>query len=74
MTDFDETTAEEDRAISSLQGLAKRWPQSLMLVSMAGSLAVVHTLDPRFDADSSLERTQAVVADIRGIPNTGGDW
>lgn len=36
-----ETTPEEDKAIRSLQRLAKRWPESLMLLSWSGSLCVV---------------------------------
>lgn len=64
----------EERAIASLQRLAKRWPRSLTLASMGGSLVVIHTRDERFDADSTDERQEAVLADINGIPNTGGDW
>lgn len=51
-------TASEAKAVASLQRLAHRWPKSLTLASMCGSLVVVHTDDERFD----------------GIPNTGGDW
>lgn len=67
-------TDDEAKAIASLERLAKRWPKTLRLVSMSGDLAVVHTKDDRFLSDDSLERQEAVLADIRGIPNTGGDW
>lgn len=67
-------TSAEKRAIESLQRLARRWPQSLTLASMGGSLVVVHSDDDQFSYGSSLERQDAVLADIDGIPNTGGDW
>lgn len=71
----DELTPEEEKAIASLQRLADRWPRSLTLASMDGSLVVVRTADPRFlDDGGGLDREEAVVADIRGIPNTGGGW
>lgn len=75
-TDIDEPelTAEEKRAVASLKRLAGRWPRSLTVASMGGSLVVVRTGDERFDYGGSLERQEAVVADIYGIPNTGGDW
>lgn len=65
---------EELRAINALHGLARRWPKSLTLVSMGGTLSVVRTDDERFDSASGIERQEAVLADITGIPNTGGDW
>lgn len=67
-------TEAEGKAIRSLERLAKRWPRSLTLASMGGSLVVIHTRDERFEAESGLERQEAIVADIYGIPNTGGDW
>lgn len=67
-------TEEERKAIASLQRLAKRWPRSLRLVSMGGELSVVHSNDERFFSDDTAERQEAVIGDIRGIPNTGGDW
>lgn len=67
-------TPEEEAAVRSLQRLAKKWPKTLTLASMGGSLVVVHTDDERFDYGGSLERQDAVLADISGIPNTGGDW
>ena len=67
-------TDEELKAIQSLQRLARRWPKSLRLVSMGGDLFVVHTSDSRFLDGGSLERQESILADIKGIPNTGGDW
>jgi hypothetical protein len=71
-------TDEEQRAIDSLKRLAKRWPRTLKLVSMDGSLAVILNGDPRYDFDhgtgSGAERQQCIIADIEGIPNDGGEW
>lgn len=69
-----ELSGNERRAISSLQRLGKRWPKTLMLASMGGSLVVLRTNDPRFDSENCMTRNDAVVADVHGIPNTGGDW
>jgi len=68
-------TPNEQRAISALKRLAKRWPPSLWLFSN-GSLYVLKTdenggkahvrgggIDPDY-----------VVADIDGIASDGGDW
>lgn len=72
----DDLTDQELAAIGSLQRLAKRWPRSLTLASMGGQLVVVRTDSPVFQEldGSNLNRHEAVVADIYGIPNTGGDW
>jgi hypothetical protein len=67
-------TDEERKAIASLQRLAKRWPQSLKLVSMGGGLHVIRVGDPRFDGQYPGQRAEAVIASIDGIPNDGGDW
>lgn len=72
--DMADVTPEEARAIASLKRLAAKWPRSLTLASMGGSLVVVHTNDERFDSAGTVERETAVLADIHGIPNTGGDW
>ena len=69
----DVRSSEEASVVRSLQRLAKRWPRSLTLVSMGGTLSLIHTRDRRFDADG-MERQEAILADIDGIPNTGGDW
>ena len=67
-------TLDERRSIAALQRVANTWPRSLTLASMGGDLVIVRTGDPRFDGDGALDRAEAVVADISGIPNTGGDW
>lgn len=38
-----EATAEERKAIASLERLAKKWPDSLMLFAAAGSLIVIRS-------------------------------
>jgi hypothetical protein len=73
-----EPTAEERRAIATLQRLAKRWPKSLWLFSGAGSLCVMRNRQ---------DGSRAVVEDMEdggvdpdyclttiNIPNDGGDW
>lgn len=66
-------TDEERNAIASLRRLAKRWPRSLTLASMDGSLVVFRTGDPVFDGDTN--RGECVIADdFAGIPNEGGGW
>ena len=67
-------TEEELAAIASLKRLAKRWPRSLTLASMGGSLVVYHTDDERMSAGIAETRAQAVLDQITGIPNDGGDW
>ena len=58
-------TADEKRAIASLKRLAKKWPQSLKLFSWSGSLVVMdESMDPSNDA---------ILDEISGIPNDGGD-
>lgn len=61
-------------AIASLKRLAKRWPRSLTLASMGGALVVFKTDDyDRSDGGDGCDPDK-VLADIDGIPNTGGDW
>jgi hypothetical protein len=69
-----ELTEDEARAVRSLDRLARRWPQTLKLVSMSGSLHVIHSADERFGSEVSTERGEAVLHTIHGIPNDGGDW
>jgi hypothetical protein len=69
-----EITPEEDAAIRSLERLAKKWPRSLTLASMGGSLVVYHTDDERMSLPNNTQRVEAVIASIIGIPNDGGDW
>ena len=62
--EFDiELTVEEQKAIASLQRLAKKWPKSLQLFSWSGSLKVMK--------DNDVET--CVVREITGIPSDGGD-
>ena len=70
----DPLTRQEVNAIQSLHRLAKRWPQSLKLVSMGASLYVIHADDERFHADDAITRGESVLDSIAGIPNDGGDW
>lgn len=71
MPTSEETTAEERKAIASLERLAKRWPDSLMLFSAASSLVVVRPEWSR-RADQTMTEDD-VLARIYGIPNDGGD-
>ena len=57
-------TAEEEKAIRSLQRLAKKWPQSIRLFSWSGTLVVTK---------ANSDNVQALVAEVEGIPNDGGD-
>jgi hypothetical protein len=65
-------TAEESTTIASLRRLALRWPRTLMLASMDGELVVIRNDDARMDG-SAIDQ-DAIVAEIKGIPNTGGGW
>ena len=65
-------TAKESKAIASLQRLASRWPRTLMLASMDGELIVIRNNDARM-AGPDIDQ-DAIVAEIKGIPNTGGGW
>ena len=56
-------TKEEQKAIKALQRLAKKWPQSIMLFSWAGSLVVT----------KDFKNKMAIVAHITGVPTDGGD-
>jgi hypothetical protein len=58
-------SAEEAKAVRSLKRLARTWPQSLKLFSWSGSLVVM-------DADME-PGDDAVLEQIHGIPNDGGD-
>jgi hypothetical protein len=66
-------TAEESRAIASLQRLAERWPQSLMLFSASGSLCVMRNEHAGEHGDIGRDSSKVIVT-IQGIPNDGGDW
>ena len=64
-------TPDEAKAIASLKRLAKTWPQTIMLVSMGGSLHVM-AKGPRLE-NFGLDQ-ELILEDIHGIPNDGGDW
>lgn len=68
----DDLTGAERKAVAALRRLARTWPRTLMLASMDGSLVVLRSAD-RGSADGGINE-DSVVADIRGIPNTGGSW
>ena len=57
-------TKEEQKAIKSMQRLAKKWPKSLSLFSFSGSLIVCKYSDDMIDC---------AVSSIDGIRNDGGD-
>jgi hypothetical protein len=63
-------TGEEQRAVASLERLARRWPQSLMLFSWSGRLVVVCNNQPFAEAGDPDDQ---ILAQIDGIPNDGGD-
>jgi hypothetical protein len=65
---------DEARVIQALHQLAERWPKTLTLVSVGGSLSVIHTRDARLAAVDGLVRAESILDDIIGIPNDGGDW
>lgn len=58
-----ELTLEEQKAIASMQRLAKKWPNTLQLFSWSGSLNILK--------DNGSEK--CVVGHISGIRNDGGD-
>lgn len=64
----------ERRAIQTLERLGKRWPRSLMVASMGGTLVVIPTADHERDDGYGGVDASKVLATIAGIPNTGGDW
>ena len=70
-------TREEELAIKSLERLAKRWPRSLTLASMGGSLVVFPTDAPTLEMQGTgfgIDPEQVVCWIGTAIPNTGGDW
>ncbi len=68
MTRDTDLTTQEKRAITALQRVASKWPDSLSLFSMSGSLYVVPTEDKRADTTTSRRAVP-----IFGIENDGGD-
>jgi len=77
MKDFIELTKEEEKAIASLERLAKRWPKSLWLYSASSSLCVMKCKPDGCVADKNNGESidpDYLVTQIRGIHNDGGDW
>jgi hypothetical protein len=68
-------TPEEERAITTLKRLAKRWPESLFIASMAGTLCVMRNdergMHPETDGGGI---DPEYMIDSIDINNTGGDW
>lgn len=65
--------ADEKRAIATLKRLSRSWPKTLTLASMGGDLFVLRSEYRDSMTDGSIE-DEYIVAEIRNIPNTGGDW
>jgi hypothetical protein len=68
-------TYTEAQAIAALRRLARRWPSRLKLISWSGALVVIDKdLNERLigERDGAISE-RAVVAQITGIPNDGGD-
>ena len=64
----DVVTVREANAITALMRLAKRWPDTLTLVSTGGLLVLIHTGDTRF-LEPWPANEEAVIAHVDGIPN-----
>lgn len=65
---------DERRAIASLKRLAKRWPRSLTLASMGGSLYVLPTAHHDLPGGQGVDPDSVLAYLGSDIPNTGGDW
>lgn len=73
-----EATPAEERAIKSLQRLAKKWPASLWLFSASGTLCVMQlgaNGERQKGGEGAHDGMDAAycLATIK-IPNDGGDW
>ncbi len=69
-------TANERKAITGLQALAKRWPRSLTLFSWSGNLVVFKSdewAEHCAKGPANIGASDHIVARISGIPNDGGD-
>jgi LmbE family N-acetylglucosaminyl deacetylase len=62
----------DEQAVAALKRIAKRWPKHLTLFSWSGSLTVIDNRHPDYDATGAVHE-DAIVANIEGIPNGGGD-
>jgi len=81
LTQFTNLTVTEKKAIRSLQNLAKRWPKSLGLYSIASELFVFKFSQSELGDGMRKDGYQspsfdpnAVVVEIKNILNDGGDW
>jgi hypothetical protein len=70
----EEFTPEELAAIRSLKRLGRKWPKTLMLLSLEGGLYVTHTADQGAIATSIDRAPDVPIVQIDGIPNDGGAW
>jgi len=71
----DEFTTEELAAIHSLKRLARKWPKTLMLLSMDGCLYAVRIADQGAIVTGPYGTESDVpIAFIDGISNDGGAW
>lgn len=69
-------TQEEEKLIDSLVRLSRKWAKNgkdLMLFSWAGRLVVVKKSALEEDTTQLFSVDEAIVADIYGISNDGGD-
>ena len=70
---------EEEKAISSLRRVAKKWPKSLWLFSASGSLCVMRSgpdgehVHVRGGQGEGMDKDY-IVETIQNISNDGGDW
>lgn len=69
---YDMLTDEEDKAIQSLERLAKKFPKTLSLFSWNGALCVCKA-HPDDENDDDYEYSMRVITAIPGIENDGGD-
>jgi hypothetical protein len=73
----DGLTVDEVSAIRALDRLARRWPKTLMIASMAGNLEVLRLTEGGFHPmkGEGLDQGAIVYSVPPGlIDNTGGDW
>ena len=69
---YEMLTDEEDKAVKSLERLAKKFPKTLSLFSWSGTLCVCK-VHPDDEFDNDYEYDVRVVTTITGIINDGGD-
>ena len=68
-----ELTKQEQNAINTLHRLAKRWPQTLMLMAGTGSLCVLFKED-YLKGDAKLHRGECVIETIDIFAEGGDPW